>query len=61
MAGVRKGRGRELACHAGYYTNRVYYTSVLGAKRKRKARERLRLFNSCGGAENISGGVQFHA
>ena len=42
-----------------YYTSRVYYTSVLGAERKRKARERLRSFHSCGGAETISGGYSF--
>ena len=35
----------------------MYYTSVLGAERKRKARERLRPFHGCGGAENISGGT----
>ena len=34
----------------------MYYTSVLGAERKRKARERLRPFHSCGDGENISGG-----
>ena len=39
-----------------FFTSRVYYNSVLGAERKRKARERLRPFHSCGGAENISGG-----
>ena len=42
-----------------YYTSRVYYTSVLGAERKRKARERQRSFHSCGGAETISGGYSF--
>ena len=57
MAGVRKGRGRELAYHAGYYTSRVYYTSVLGAERKRKARERLRPFHSCGVQKIYQGGT----
>ena len=60
MAGVRKGRGRELACHAGYYTNRVYYTSVLGAIKKEKGSRKAAFISQLWGCRKYIRGIQFY-